>query len=399
MSEETTAGEDGLPPPLMTSEPGSFARSTIVERKPEIIRRAVADNAYPPEIVVALHALADEIATRPVQPLPESAGDAPLWNAELAAYAGRAWLELPWYLAETFFYRRLLAAVRYLEPGPWQGHDPFGLQKRQEERRAVERLAPGWAELESLAPDARFVALLHACLWGNRADLSNYTVAAQAQVGLATEAERHLILVDHTDDVRALLARGARRVDFVNDNTGMDLLLDLALADDLLGRGWAREVAFHLKSRPFFVSDAMPADARGLVALLSASPGAGLRGLGKRLEAHLAAGRLALREDPFWSSCLMYRRLPAGLRAELERADLTILKGDVNYRRLLDDRHWPPATPLEVAADGFPRPFVALRTLKGELIAGLRPGQAEALAAEDPSWLIDGRRGLIHLVR
>ena len=391
--------ETNLPPLLMTSEPGSFAQSTIVERKPEIIRRVIADNAYPPEIVAALAAFAAEIAAQPVRTLPESAADAGLWNGELAAYAGRTWLELPWYLAETYFYRRLLDAVGYFAPGPWRGLDPFGPQKRREEQRAVERLAAGWEELESLAPDAEFVALLHSCLWGNRVDLSNYTVKVQAQLGLATEAERHLILVDHTDAVRDLLARGVARVDFISDNAGIDLLFDLALADLLVVRGWARQVVFHLKDRPFFVSDAMPADARGLVEQLRASASAGVRGLGERLAAELASGKIVFGEHPFWTSCLMYRRLPADLRAELERADLTILKGDVNYRRLLDDRHWPFTTPLELAADGFPRPFVALRTLKGELMVGLRPGQAEAAAAEDAGWLIDGKRGVIHLVK
>ena len=42
-----------------------------------------------------------------------------------------------------------------------------------------------------------------------------------------------------------------------------------------------------------------------------------------------------------------------------------------------------------------PTPLVALRTLKAELIVGLQPGQAEAIAAADPAWLVNGRRGVI----
>ena len=83
----------------------------------------------------------------------------------------------------------------------------------------------------------------------------------------------------------------------------------------------------------------------------------------------------------------------------LRQCDLVIFKGDVNYRRLLDDRHWPHTARLEAIAAYFPAPFLVLRPLKGEILVGLAPGQAEALAAEDPNWLIDGQRGLIQLCR
>jgi hypothetical protein len=48
-----------------------------------------------------------------MQPLHEQAPDVAFWNRELAAYQGRTWLEVPWYFAEAYFYRRLLEAVRY----------------------------------------------------------------------------------------------------------------------------------------------------------------------------------------------------------------------------------------------------------------------------------------------
>jgi signal transduction histidine kinase len=41
------ARNEVAPPTLLTSEPGSYARATIVERKPEIIRRVLADTPYP----------------------------------------------------------------------------------------------------------------------------------------------------------------------------------------------------------------------------------------------------------------------------------------------------------------------------------------------------------------
>lgn len=415
-----------LPPPLMTSEIGSFARATIVERKPQIIGQVLNDFAYPPEIVQALEVFRDEITRQPMQALREDAPDAAAWNAQLArlvrpesskGYAGKTWLEVPWYWAEVYFYRKLLEAVRYFQPGPWQGVDPFGPQKRRQEAEALQRLNAGYGQLEDLEPAERFELLLHSCLWGNRADLSNLTVKEQAHAGLATRGERHNILIDHSEQIMELLAGGVRRVDFINDNVGLDLLFDLALADFLLatgtsrgdrGNGWAGRCVFHLKPQPFFVSDAMPVDAEIAVqglesaagpSLLSGRTSPAVQRLGRRLATHLARGRLAFVSDPFWTNWLMFRDFPVQLRDDLAQADLVLLKGDVNYRRLLDDAHWPHETPLEEVTGYFPAPFATLRTLKGEIMVGLAPGQAGQLAMEDPAWLINGKLGVIHFVR
>ncbi len=405
------------PPPLMTSEPGSFARATIVERKPEIIRRIIADNAYPPEIVAALETFRDEIAQHPIAALTEDAPDVAFWNAQQASYAGKTWLEVPWYFAETYFYRRLLEAVRYFQPGPWRGVDPFAPQKRAQEAAAIAQLASVWAAIEQLPPDERFVLLLHSALWGNRADLSNFTVKESAHRGLEAHTERSNLLIDDTEAVLAFFCQRIERiltdwgeksvssvesvdtVAFINDNVGADTLFDLALADFLLTQGWAQRVIFYLKNQPFFVSDAMPEDIQLVIRQLQATPEPTVADLGNRLYQFLITDHLLLITDPFWTSCLSFWELPPALHADLARADLRILKGDVNYRRLLDDRHWPHPTPIAQADAAFPRPYLILRTLKGEIMVGLQPGQAESLTTQDSTWLINGKRGIVQLVK
>lgn len=238
---------------LLTSDPGSFARNTILERKPQILRQLLADNAYPPAVVAALEVFRDEIASRPIQPLVEPALDVPDWNRELEHYAGKTWLEIPWYFAESYFYRRLLEVVGYFQPGEEQGHDPFEKQKAIQIAGDIQRLSSVWEQFTNLETGERFVALLHSSLWGNRADLSNFTVMVKARSGLVTVAERHLILIDRTEQVRDLLAGGMPRVDFICDNVGSDLLFDLALADFLLRQRWVQEIHLNLKNQPFFV--------------------------------------------------------------------------------------------------------------------------------------------------
>ena len=388
-----------IPPPLMTSEPGSFARYTIIDRKPQIIRQVMEDNSYSPDIMSALQAFKDEIAHQPIRPLYESVQDTEFWNSALSAYAGKTWLEVPWYFAETYFYRRLLEAVRYFQPGAWQGRDPFREQKRRQMESDIPRLAPAWAQYFTQEPGLLFEWLLHSSLWGNRTDLSHFSDRADVDTSLDASKHRHLILINHTAQLYAYLTVGVRRVDFINDNAGSELFFDLALADFILQEGWAPQVHMHLKNQPFFVSDAMPDDFQRSIALLKAAPAARMRELGARLDDALATGRLKATSDPFLTTCLMYRQMPAHLQSQLAQADLVFLKGDVNYRRLLDDAHWPFTTRMEDVTGYFPAPFAVLRTLKGEIMVGLRPGQAEALAAEDPQWLTNGKRGVIQLIQ
>lgn len=384
-----------FPAYLMTSEPGSFARRTILERKPQIIAQVLADCAYPPAISAAVQALRDEIAGRPIRPLIESAPDTELWNTEIARYPGRTWLEVPWYFAETLFYRKLLEAVRYFQPGEWQGVDPFQKAKERQITADIGKAAAEWSDLADLPPHEAFEVLIHSCLWGNRTDLSNHTVTRLGATGLASRADRHHILIDDSETLYRLLSAGAPRLDFINDNCGIDFLTDLALADFLLQNGWVGEIVMRLKPQPFFVSDVMVKDAGAMVAALRASDSAALAALGLRLQKYT---NLRFTTHPFWPTPFMFRAMPADLRAELARASLVILKGDVNYRRLLDDRHWPFTARMEEIASYFPAPFVTLRTFKCELAVGLQPGQAGQIAAADPNWLLNGQRGVIQFV-
>lgn len=384
-----------LPPVIRTSEPGSFARNTLAVRVPAILRDTQATTVYPPDIHAALDELHAELTGGVIRGLHETAPDAAFWNATAAAYLGRSWLDVPWYWAEAYFYRRLLEAVRYFQPGPWQGVDPYASTKRREWAAEAAPAAVG-ALLEALPDDveARFETLLHASLWGNRTDLS-YMVAAHLGATGGPDAERANLLVDDAELVwRHMLRHSEGRVSLLADNAGTELLMDVALADFLLVSGLAAEVHLHLKPWPFFVSDAMPADlVDGLDALLAAG-GAGAK-LARRMDGHLTAGALTVGTHWFNASSLFYYELPDDLFVALAAADLVIVKGDANYRRLLGDAHWPYTTPFAAAVSYFPAPVVSLRTLKSEVAVGLAAGQAERLAGEDPDWLVNGRRGLI----
>lgn len=73
-----------------------------------------------------------------------------------------------------------------------------------------------------------------------------------------------------------------------------------------------------------------------------------------------------------------------------------MLLGDLNYRKLFGEKNWDPTTPVDTALEGFhPSPLVTLRTVKADIVCGLKPGIAEERLAEDPNWMVVGKWGLI----
>ena len=389
-----------LPPHLMVSEAGSFAERTIVRRKPQIIADIIQRNDYGSDIVAGLLALAEEIRGGVVAPLHDAphVADVRLWRRAWKPWQGKTWRHLSWFFAETYFYRRVLETVRYFQPGRWHLHDPFEAQKHQALAEGLEVLATLCASPPGdMSLGQEFALCLQRSLWGNRADLSNKTIDTSTDPEPEDISER--LLIDHTQAVWQLLNEGGvQRIDLVADNSGLELLSDLALIDLLLSYDLAETAHLHLKPQPYFVSDAMVKDLEATLCALRGARVPSLREMGQRLERQRADGRLATHDHPFWTTCLFFSEFPPEIVSSLAESDLVIFKGDVNYRRLLEDRHWPPTSDLAAIASYMPASasFLALRTLKGELIVGLQEGQAEQLASEDPDWLINGERGVIH---
>lgn len=84
------------------------------------------------------------------------------------------------------------------------------------------------------------------------------------------------------------------------------------------------------------------------------------------------------------------------LYAKLAEATLVIIKGDLNYRKLMGDINWPPTTSFAEALRRFkPTVILSLRTVKCDTISGLPEGKAEALKQQDVNWMRTGQFGLI----
>ncbi|ARQ69936.1 damage-control phosphatase ARMT1 family protein [Streptomyces marincola] len=381
-------------PLILGNEAGSFAHGVLAERHPALIRQVREAFPYGPRQARALDGLLDEITGDAVAPLPTTAHDHRQWSDWGREHVGRPWFDAPFLWAESYFYRRLLGAVGYFDDGPWQGVDPFAPFKRaeldgttvDEELRALDALADAPAE-------ERANALLLASLWGNRADLGFRATAGEPAPGEATPG----LVADDSAALWSLLTDAAPgTVAVVADNAGRELVPDLILIDHLLTHGLARRVMIHVKPTPYYVSDAMLADVLDCLRRLAGAPGAAGR-IGGRLWEAMATGQLEVRTHPFFCAPLPYEEMPSDLREQFAAARLTILKGDLNYRRLVGDRLWDPTTPFAAVTAHFPGPVAALRTLKSDVITGLERGTVDTLERSEAAWRTSGTHALIQV--
>jgi hypothetical protein len=298
---------------------------------------------------------------------------------------------VPFLWAESYFYRKLLEAVGFFQPGPWRGVDPFGPFKRAElDDPSVDADLAALDELASLEPAEHAAVLVQASLWGNRADLGFRISAAGAQPGRVAE-----LVADDSPLMWSLLERATPgTVCVVADNAGRELLPDLVLIDHLLETGRAAEVALHLKPYPYYVSDATTADVIDCLRRLVNASGRAAE-VGRRLWVAVEVGRLTIRTPPFSCAPLTYHHLPADLAHEFAAASMTILKGDLNYRRLVGDCSWPPTTPFSALSAYWPSPLAVLRTLKSDVIVGITSETLSTLDATGEPWRTNGSRALI----
>ncbi len=381
--------------PIRTDSSNPFAHRTIRVRFPGLIDDILEGLPHLDRARrAALTALRDElVGNAPLSMFDPPAPDYDPWTSYVGEHAQRmapaqpSWQNAEWFLAEHLFFRRIIGAVRYWETAL----DPFKPAK-EKERTSLLLAEQLDALLENARPEDRVRGSLLFALWGNRMDLSHEDASAIASGGQGHDPSA--LIADQSQDALKLLHRAREAVHIVCDNAGTELAGDLCLTDWLLHHGCG-SVFLHVKFHPTFVSDATTLDVRQLIEGLTAASSPGRRKLGERLEAAFVAGRLRICPDFFWNSPRFFDALPPRILGLFADADLIIIKGDLNYRRLLRDTIVPAGDPLERWASPLPAPAVILRTMKGDPLAGIDADRRRALDAEHPGWRVAGRHGVI----
>ncbi len=399
-----------LPPFISTGEMNSFARKTIQYRKPAIIDRLMDFNVFPEKNARALTGLKEEMKEgKVVDPfervgyslgsLDEESRD--YWRADLPNYVGRSWLDIPFYFAEAYLYWRILIAVGYFDSrSAFFIRDPFQSFKNRELFARGGGLDVGRVIVDTLkemrGEDKTAELLIASSLWGNRIDLSLFSIAERSRERILTAQEEDLII----NDMHRLkqILKEAAHISIVLDNSGHELVCDLLLSWFLLTKTRVDRIDLHAKKYPIYVSDSMVKDVDHTLAAFKFDSHPALSRIGRDLGAHAASGRLRLFDHPFWNSSLHFPDLPEELMRTLFASDVVLFKGDVNYRRLLSDRKWSFEARMEDIVTYIPVSLALLRTMKSEIAVDLDENQSKALSSSDPEWLVNGERGMIRVV-
>jgi hypothetical protein len=389
---------DAKPPFISTGDPGSFAQYTMNERLPAILDSVIVDNEVSGPERKALLSLKEELQGGRIGKLqlegnmfePEEVS---VWERCLRQYWGKSWHAIPWYVAEAFFYFKVLLEFGYFtKKSSYYKKDPFEIVKWRE----LLSHGGGLGLAKRLDAKRTLKELVYFSLWGNRIDLSRFDIASIEGERIEENVSDKLV-VDHSNRLAEKLLR-AGRVDVVTDNSGTELVCDLMLARRFLQLSNGKRVHFHMKKYPIYVSDATVRDAKCTIGELCRQSEPQLKRLGEELLRFVSNERLFFHHHFFWNSPLHFPDFTDDLRASLAKSDIVILKGDVNYRRLLSDRKWPHTTNMEEVTGYFPSAFAVLRTLKSEIVVDLDEETVSTLHRADSRWMVNGERGVIRLV-
>jgi hypothetical protein len=107
-----------IPDSLRGRDAGTWQEETITERLPAIARRVIEENQLTLAQAAAVSALADDMPAGSIRPLKDnSAPDSEQWAVWLQPFIGQNWLDVPWFWAEMYFFRRILEATGLFRAG------------------------------------------------------------------------------------------------------------------------------------------------------------------------------------------------------------------------------------------------------------------------------------------
>lgn len=338
-------------------------------------------------------------------------------NDQVGSYSGERSLRsffrsVPFLLAEYYFYYYLLYLYHEKKNISDRIEDPYRAYK-------VKHLedSSGKANFQALlnefksainSPYKRQDKLLIGCLNMNSIDLS------QLEVNIKEFKKSNMPI----NDCRAfdnfindrLTSNGPSNKDelvahVITDNCGFELMSDILLGTYLLKNTRLTKVIYHVKRLPIFVSDTIMSDVCDAIDILNTE----LEGLisYKICDEYLDRQiymcdsipdkQISFEVDDCWHQEKLFNDVEHFKTWNKdETCALIIVKGDLNYRRLVGDFHWKSSDPIRNKVSYIEKPLLIIRSLKSNVI--LDVDNEEKYSYNAPNWKITGQYGIIQWI-
>ncbi|MBQ4554239.1 MAG: DUF89 family protein [Spirochaetaceae bacterium] len=298
----------------------------------------------------------------------------------------------PFFESEVLFYHVLLAQKEYFK----NKNDFFAIKKdtdytneHDSYRKELENLFNQGNYYQNikdqrekfLSQQRDFRAILNYSLTANTGDLSQLEINRPDSVR---------ILHDDTDKCfNFIISKKHKRFDIICDNSGAELFSDIYLAVFMIVHDYVNKVVLHVKSYPYFVSDATIDDFGRLVNILTKNKS------NSQLLELLSKKKIEVKTHKFWTEAKYFYELPKDLGINKNTTDLLIVKGDLNYRRLVGDKNWKSTDSFEKRCLIKDIPVIAPRVLKSDVLVGVEPVFISMAKAQDKKFKTDGKWGVI----
>jgi hypothetical protein len=365
-----------------------FVDYTINHRLPKILSSIEEQMQNAEKLGAARAMLVAIIEEEPID-LQVFARPTAYWGDYLNHLNGLSWGDLPFFDLEFLFYHGLNSIAGYYDSGV----DVFLYIRQLALAQALPVLKYGLEKLSKFSGKELLGPVLLHSLFANETDYSQI-VASPSGPKLWDER----ILVDDSEKLILSLNRvhDEIKIHVIADNAGLELCWDLVLIDTILGLSGNAKAVIHVKPWPMFVSDALYIDVEEtLKEFIDYNLSKDIRLVGQRLKHAIDSNRLIIDTEADWGEPRYFNELEEGLAANLQNSTNVISKGDLNYRRFIQDLQWEIDTSPEVATSGVPFKAFALRVLKSDAIIGIDSSIATIAANKFCDWRSCGHFAII----
>ncbi|MEO1180142.1 MAG: ARMT1-like domain-containing protein [Cyanobacteria bacterium J06636_28] len=367
------------PKPIKRNQGHGFVDYTITRRLPKILAN-IEDQLKGQTAQTMLQAIITgspidtTIFTRPTV----------YWKNYLDQLTDLTWDDLSFFDLEFLFYHGLNSIARYFDTGV----DVFLRARQSALTEAMSDLATGLEKISELSGADLLRATIRCALFANEADYSQL-ITSRSDANLWNDR----VLLDESDMFISCLEQYPSQGDIhiIADNAGHELCWDLVMVDALLSLFNNIRVIIHVKPWPMFVSDALSIDVeKTLNRFISENLSESICLMGQRLRTAIDCDRLQIQAEVDWGEPRHFNALDKTLGDTLSNSIGVISKGDLNYRRFVQDRQWPMDTPVQMATSGVPFKALALRVLKSDALVGVDPSITVTAAAKFDDWRTRG---------